>query len=74
MHRRGSSSVPCATGEGVAVCAMIGASIIGVAIGLVVVACINVALAGYDPIVLIYCLLWCFLIALGGLFLVRGGE
>lgn len=55
-------------------CAMIGASIIGVAIGLAVVAYINVALYGYAPIVLIYCLLWCFLIALGGLFLVRGGE
>lgn len=53
-------------------CAMIGASIIGVAIGLSVVACINVALAGYAPIVLIYCLIWCVLIALGGLFLVRG--
>ena len=74
VHRRGSSSVPCATWKGVAVCAMIGASIIGVAIGLAVVACINVALAGYDPIVLIYCLLWCFVIALGGLFLARGGE
>lgn len=55
-------------------CAMIVAAIIGVAIGLAVVACINVALAGYDLIVLIYCLLWCFLIALGGLFLVIGGE
>ena len=53
---------------------MIGASIIGVAIGLAIVALINVALAGYAPIVLIYCLLWCFLIALGGLFLVRGDE
>lgn len=55
-------------------CAMIGAAIIGVAIGLAVVACINVALAGYDPIVLIYCWIWCFVVALGGLFLVRGGE
>ena len=74
VPRRGSRSVPGTSGEVVDVCAMIGAAIIGVAIGLAIVAYINVALEGYAPVVLIYCWLWCFLVALCGWFLVRGGA
>ena len=53
---------------------IVGAAVIGWAVGLAIVAYIRVVLEGYAPIVLIYCWFWCLLLALIGWFLVRGGA